>query len=133
MSSSPAAVMVTNSELPPAEKNGSVKPVTGIIPVTPPTLMMVCTTSQTTMPPASRLCEAVVRRQRDLHAGVGQHQEAAEHRDDTDQPELLGDDGEDEVAVGERQESPSLRLAAGRHPRPPEPPCAMPIIAWYIW
>ena len=30
LSSSPAAVSVTNSELPPAEKNGSVRPVTGI-------------------------------------------------------------------------------------------------------
>jgi len=37
---SPAADMHTNSELPPYEMSGSVKPVTGIEPVTPPMLMI---------------------------------------------------------------------------------------------
>ena len=37
---SPAADMHTNSELPPYEISGSVKPVTGIEPVTPPMLMI---------------------------------------------------------------------------------------------
>ena len=36
--SSPAAVMLTNNELPPAEKNGRVRPVTGRKPTTPPML-----------------------------------------------------------------------------------------------
>ena len=38
-SSRPAAVIDTNSDEPPAEKNGSVRPVTGISPVTPPRLI----------------------------------------------------------------------------------------------
>jgi hypothetical protein len=37
---SPAADIHTNSELPPYEISGSVKPVTGIEPVTPPMLMI---------------------------------------------------------------------------------------------
>ena len=37
---SPAADIHTNSELPPYEISGSVKPVTGIEPVTPPILMI---------------------------------------------------------------------------------------------
>ncbi len=39
-SSRPVAARVTNKELPPAEKKGRVSPVTGIRPVTPPTLMI---------------------------------------------------------------------------------------------
>ena len=38
LNNSPAAVMLTKSELPPAEKNGSVRPVTGRKPTTPPML-----------------------------------------------------------------------------------------------
>ena len=37
---SPAADMHTNNELPPYEISGSVKPVTGIEPVTPPILII---------------------------------------------------------------------------------------------
>src|SRR5437763_1352941 len=48
--------------------------------------------------------------QRHLHTRVGQDEEAAEDRDDTDHAELLGDHGEDEVAVCQRQEVAELVL-----------------------
>jgi len=51
---SPAAVIEAMSELPPDEMNGSVRPVTGKMPTTPPMLMVVCTVSQHPMPAARR-------------------------------------------------------------------------------
>ena len=73
--------------------------------------MIVWTTNQIDDAAGQQAGESVLRRQRDLHAGVRQDQEPAEHGDDTDHPQLLGDDGEDEVAVCERQEVAELVLA----------------------
>ena len=42
------------SELPPKEMNGSVSPVTGMMPITPPMLMVTCTVIQQPMPAATR-------------------------------------------------------------------------------
>ena len=55
LSSKPAATIVTNNDVPPAEKNGNVRPVTGNRPVTPPMLMMAWTPNQVAMPPASSI------------------------------------------------------------------------------
>jgi hypothetical protein len=86
LSSKPAAVMHANSELPPDDTNGKVSPVTGMTPLTPPMLITACTAIG----------------ERDLDTEVREQQERADHRDDADETELLSDDGEDEVAVGQR-------------------------------
>ena len=44
--------------------------------------------------------------QRGADAGHAERHEQGDHQDGADEPELLGDDGEDEVGVGERQEAP---------------------------
>ena len=103
LSSSPAAVIDTNSDDPPAEKNGSVRPVTGSSPATPPMLMIACTPNQVAMPPASSMPKRSGAASGGLDPEPHQQHEAADHGDDADEAELVGDHGEDEVAVGERQ------------------------------
>src|SRR5262249_45961320 len=50
--SRPAAVIDTSSEVPPNDRNGRVRRVTGSMPVTPPMLMIACTAIHAVMPPA---------------------------------------------------------------------------------
>ena len=81
LSSSPAAIMLTNNELPPAEKNGKVRPVTGMIPVTPPRLTMACTPNQAAIPPASSIPNRSVVGEGGLDAESDEHHEPADDRD----------------------------------------------------
>ncbi len=111
--------MVDSSELPPNDKNGNVSPVSGIVAVTPPTLMIACTHSHAVDATGDQHAEAIGRRQRDLDAEEREQQEGPQHCDHPDQTELLGDDGEDEVGVGQRQVAPLG--PAGADPDPGEP------------
>ena len=62
------------------------------------------------MPPASSIAEAVGAASATCTPDVGEQHEPAEHGDHPDQAELLGDDGEDEVAVGQRQVAASFAV-----------------------
>ena len=103
MSSSPAAVIDTNSDDPPAEKNGSVSPVTGSSPDTPPVLITACTPNHAAMPPARSMPKRSGDGERGLDAEAHEQGEPADDRQRADEAELVGDDGEDEVAVRQRE------------------------------
>ena len=103
LSSNPAATIVTNNDVPPAEKNGNVSPVTGSKPATPPMLTMACTPNQVAMPPASSIPNRSGAASAVWIPNHTEQREPTDHREGADEPELVGDHGEDEVAVGERQ------------------------------
>ena len=103
LSSRPAAVIETNSDDPPAEKNGRVRPVTGISPVTPPRLTTAWTPNHAVMPPASSMPN---RSGAASAACIPNHVSSMNPPTTATapiEPELVGDDGEDEVAVGQRE------------------------------
>ena len=105
-SSRPAAVIVTSSEVPPNDRNGRVRPVTGSMPVTPPMLMMAWAAIQAVMPPASSWLKRSAARSEVLTPRYRNDEEQADHADHADEAELLGDHGEDEVGVGLGQVAP---------------------------
>ena len=103
LSSRPAAVIDTNSDDPPAEKNGNVSPVTGSNPDTPPVLTIACTPNQAAMPPASSMPK---RSGAARAAWMPNHTSRANPPSTArvpTNPSSSAIDGEDEVAVGERQ------------------------------
>ncbi len=96
----PRASSVVTSEEPPADTSGSGTPMTGKSPMTAPMLMMAWPMSQAMMPAeATRTKRSWVRADEPV-AGPGQHAEEDEDHERARQPELLADDGEDEVVVG---------------------------------
>ena len=74
-------------------------PVVGMTPVTAITLMNACMQIHDVMPPASRAPNRSGARSEARTPRHARNRNAAEHRDSSDQPELLADDGEDEVRV----------------------------------
>ena len=117
--SRPAAAIDTSSDEPPNDTNGSVRPVSGMMPTTPPTLISVWHTIQAVMPAGEQCPEAVGCPGGDAHAEPGEDEEQEQHDGHPGEAELLGDDGEDEVGVGLGEVTP-LRLA-GAEPDAGEP------------
>ena len=121
-SSMPRASRVVTSEDPPADTSGSGTPMTGNSPMTAPMLMMAWPMSQAMIPAEAIRHEAVLRPRDEPVAGPGEHAEEDEDQERAGQPQLLTDDGEDEVVVGLR-EPLHFSLEAPR-PTPHQPPSA---------
>ena len=124
--------MVTTSDEPPEETNGSGTPVIGRRPMTAPMLTNAWTTNQAVMPDGQQHAEAVGGAQGGADAEDAERDEQADDHDGADQAELLADDGEDEVGVGVGQEAP-LGPAGAEARRRSSPPEARPTSDWMVW
>jgi hypothetical protein len=112
-SSKPPAAIMTSSDDPPNETNGNVRPVSGIMPTTPPMLMRACVNTHAVTPPASSMPKRSLARNATCTPRRPEGDEQPAHREHADEAELLGEDGEDEVGVGLGQEAP-LELAGAK-------------------
>ena len=131
LSRMPVAAIVTSSDEPPNDTNGSGTPVTGRMPITAPMLMNAWTDDPGGDARGEQRAEAVGRPQRGPHA---EHREGDEQADDeqrADQAELLTDDGEDEVGVGVGQEAPLG--PAGAQADAGTPPSRGRPSDWMVW
>lgn len=92
---SPAPARQMSSELPPKEMNGSVSPVTGMTPVTPPMLMVACRANQMAMPRRAtwRSDHPPLHVEGHVDTEPGEQGETADDGDDADETEFLRRDG----------------------------------------
>ena len=111
LTKTPVAASTTTSEDPPKDRNGSGMPVSGITPTTPPMLMKAWQTIQHVSPAASKLANGSVGPRRDPDPDPAEAREGDEHQAGADHPELVADDGEDEVGLRVRQEAPGCNRA----------------------
>ena len=102
---------------PPEERNGSGIPVSGIIRVTPATLISSWNPSHASMPGREQRAEHVGRAVRDPRRAPDQQREQQQHDDHADEPQLLADDRHHAVRVRRRQVEELLP----RHAQPEAP------------
>ncbi len=102
----PAPIIVITSDEPPADRNGSVMPDTGSMPMTAPRLITAWPTIHAVTPAANEHAERIGRAAGDAEADETERREQREHQDASDETELLADDREDEVGVGVGEEHP---------------------------
>ena len=99
-SSTPAENMVIRSAEPPKEMNGSGSPLVGSAPMTTPRFTSVWVASISGEPEREVAAEGIRRAQADAQPPPDEQREERDDADGADQPQLLADDGEDEVGVG---------------------------------
>ena len=109
--------MVTTRDVPPNDRKGSGTPVTGSMPVTAPMLTSACPTTQAVIPVAIRVPNRSGARRAARMPRTAKAPNRREHEQGADQPQLLADDGEDEVGVGVGQEAPLGPAGAQADPR----------------
>ena len=114
------------SDEPPAARNGVVRPVSGMMRVTPPTMMNTCSAIVNDRPVAEQLAEVVLAGQADADAAAREDHVKAEDREDADESELLAEARQDVVALREgRDVRPALAEAGADDPALREPEDAL--------
>ena len=117
-SSAITAQLATRLE-PPWDRNGVVRPVSGISLVTPPMTTKTWSAKTVAETGGHQLAEVVAADQRGAQAALDQQRVEQDDRDHAGQAELLAERRQDEVGPGDRG---GLRVSPSPRPRPVRPP-----------
>ena len=103
-SSSAMTIQLATSEEPPADRNGVVRPVSGIRLVTPPTTMNTCSADDEGQAAGEQPAEDVAGRERRAQAALDEDRVEQQQRHQPGEAELLADGRDDEVGLRVRDE-----------------------------